>query len=149
MLQPMLMERFQLKFHREVRTLPVYELTVLKSGAKFKESTATGDMTVNGVRAGGMNVHNRALTATAVPMARLVDNLSAQLRRIVVDKTGMAGNYDWQLTWAPDDAGPQDPDAVAPSIFTALQEQLGLKLVPGKAEVDAFVVDSAVLPGED
>jgi len=153
MQQPILTDRFQLKFHRERKILPVYELVTIKGGPKFKEITPVeqkSDAGVNGVRAGGISVHNRNLVATGVPMSRLTDQLSAQLQRVVVDKTGLAGNYNFQLSWSPDDAGPPSPDVAAPpDIFTALEEQLGLKLQPGKEEMDTFVIDHVELPSEN
>jgi uncharacterized protein (TIGR03435 family) len=153
MQQPILTDRFQLKFHHEKKVLPVYELVTIKGGPKFKEITPAeqkSDAGVNGVRAGGMSVHNRNLVATGVPIARLVDQLSAQLQRVVVDKTGLAGNYNFQLTWSPDDAAPPSPDVAAPpDIFTALEEQLGLKLQPGKEEIDTLVIDHVEYPSEN
>jgi uncharacterized protein (TIGR03435 family) len=152
MQQPILTERFHLTFHREMKTFPVYELVVLKTGAKFKETTAketASEDGVNGVRAGGMNVHNQGLVATGVPMSRLANTLSGQLHRIVVDKTGLTGSYNFTLTWAPDDGAPQAPDSNLPSIFTAVQEQLGLKLESGNAQVEGFIIDHAEIPSED
>ena len=153
MQQPILTDRFQLKFHRERKILPVYELVTIKGGPKFKEITPVeqkSDAGVNGVRAGGISVHNRNLVATGVPMSRLTDQLSAQLQRVVVDKTGLAGNYNFQLSWSPDDAGPPSPDVAAPpDIFTALEEQLGLKLQPGKEEMDTFIIDHVEYPSEN
>jgi uncharacterized protein (TIGR03435 family) len=67
----------------------------------------------------------------------------------VVDKTGLTGNYNLTLTWAPDDGSPQAPDSTLPSIFTAVQEQLGLKLQAGKADVEGFIIDHAEIPSED
>jgi len=153
MQQPILTDRFQLKFHRERKILPVYELVTIKGGPKFKEITPVeqkSDAGVNGVRAGGMSVHNRSLVATGIPIARLADQLSAQLQRVVVDKTGLAGNYNFELKWSPDDAGPPSPDVAAPpDIFTALEEQLGLKLQPGKEEMDTFIIDHVEYPSEN
>jgi uncharacterized protein (TIGR03435 family) len=152
MLQPMLTDRFHLAFHHELKNLPVYEMVVVKTGAKFKETTAAetaSEAGVNGVRAGGMSVHNQSLIATGVPMSRLASTLSYQLHRIVVDKTGLTGNYNLTLTWAPDDGSPQAPDSTLPSIFTAVQEQLGLKLQAGKADVEGFIIDHAEIPSED
>jgi uncharacterized protein (TIGR03435 family) len=153
MQQPILTDRFQLKFHRERKILPVYELVVIKGGPKFKAITPVeqkSDAGVNGVRAGGVSVHNRNMVATGVPLSRLADQLSAQLKRVVVDKTGLAGNYNFQLSWSPDDAGPPSPDVAAPpDIFTALEEQLGLKLQPGKEEMDTFVIDHVEYPSEN
>lgn len=153
MQQPILTDRFQLKFHHERKKLPVYDLVVIKSGPKFRETTAeetASDKGVNGVRAGGTSIHNRQLTATGVTLSSLADSLSGQVQRIVIDYTGLAGKYNLQLSWSADDAGPPSPDSSAPpDIFTALEEQLGLKLQPGKAEIDTFVIDHAELPSEN
>jgi uncharacterized protein (TIGR03435 family) len=153
MQQPILTDRFQLKFHHEMKRLPVYELVTIKGGPKFKEITAAelkSDVGVNGVRAGGMSVHNRNLTATGVPISSLVNHLSGQLQRVVVDKTGLTAKYNLQLSWSADDAGPPSPDVTGPpDIFTALEEQLGLKLQPGKADIDTFVIDHVELPSEN
>lgn len=152
MQQPILTDRFKLKFHRGVKTLAVYELVVMKSGPKFKQTTAEELASVdgvNGVKAGDINIHNRHLVATGVPLPSLADDLSGQLHRIVVDKTGLAGKYNFTLSWSADDGSPQAPDASEPSIFTAVQEQLGLKLQSGKAEVTTFVIDSAAIPDAD
>jgi uncharacterized protein (TIGR03435 family) len=152
MQQPMLVDRFHLTFHHEPKTLPVYELVLMKGGPKFKETTAAetaSEEGVHGVKAGGISIHNRNLVATGVPMSRLADALSGQLHRIVVDKTGLMGKYNVELSWSPDDGAPQAPDSTLPSIFTAVQEQLGLKLESGKAEVEGFVVDHAEVPAED
>jgi len=147
-----ILDRFHLTFHRELRTLPVYELVLVKTGAKFKQTTAAemdSPDGVNGVHSGGISIHNRDLVATGISMSRFADSLSYQVKRIVVDKTGLAGNYNLTLSWAPDDGTPQAADSTLPSIFTALQEQLGLKLEPSKAPVEAFIVDHAEIPSED
>ncbi len=142
MQQPILTDRFQLKFHREKKTLPVYELVVMKGGPKFKEATP---IELKGNQ--GMSVHNRSLVATGELMSALVNQLSAQLQRVVVDKTGLTAKYNYQLNWSPDDAGPPSSDVAAPpDIFTALEEQLGLKLQPGKEELDTFVIDHVEYP---
>jgi uncharacterized protein (TIGR03435 family) len=145
MQQPILTDRFQLKFHRERKVLPIYELVVMKAGPKFKEATPIelkGDQ--------GVSVHNRNLVATGIPISRLADQLSAQLERVVVDKTGLAAKYNFQLSWSPDDAGPTSSDvAASPDIFTALEEQLGLKLQPSKEEMDTFVIDHVEYPSEN
>lgn len=145
MQQPILTDRFQLKFHRERKVLPVYNLVTLKDGPKFKEATPAelkGDQ--------GVTVHNRNIVATGVPVSSLVDQLSAQLQRVVVDKTGLTAKYNYKLSWSPDDAPPPSPDTAAPpDIFTALQEQLGLKLQPGKEEIDTFVIDHVEMPSEN
>ncbi len=147
-----ILDRFKLKFHYELKTLPVYELVVVKTGPKFTATTAAemaSEDGVNGVHSGGISIHNRNLVATGISMSRFADSLSYQVKRIVIDKTGLAGNYNLTLSWAPDDGTPQPPDATLPSIFTALQEQLGLKLEPSKAPLEAFIVDHAEIPSED
>ncbi len=151
MLEPILTDRFQLKFHHEMKTLPVYEMVVVKGGPKFRETTAAetaSDKGVNGVRAGGISVHNTQLYATGVPLSSLAAQLSGHLHRIVIDKTGLSGKYNLSLAWTPDDAPPAQ-DAAAPTLFTALQEQLGLKLQPSKAEIEMFVVDQVELPTDN
>ncbi len=151
MLQPILTERFHLKFHRETKMLPVYELVLAKGGPKFKDSTIPDDRVTkgaNGMGAGSISVHNTELSATAVALSSLTDVLSDQTNRVVVDKTGLTGKYDLELKWLPADA-PAAPDSTLTTLFTALQEQLGLKLQPGKAEISTFVVDSMEAPSEN
>jgi len=150
MVQPILADRFQLKFHHETKVLPVYELVVAKSGPKFKDSKITGDQkAANGMGPGSMRTSNTTMMSTAVPVSTLVDMLSSRLQRIVVDKTGLTGKYDLDLTWTPDDGSTAAPDSNAPSIFTALQEQLGLHLQPSKSPVETFVIDHVELPSEN
>jgi uncharacterized protein (TIGR03435 family) len=148
MMMPIL-DRFHLKSHRETRVLPVYELVVAKGGPRLIVSTATGHQTVNGVEAGNISTRRTQFAATAAHLSSLAEQLSDQLQRVVIDKTGLTGKYDLLLSWAPDDGSPQPADAAAPSLFTALQEQLGLKLQPGKAEIETLVIDHAELPIED
>lgn len=144
MQQPILTDRFQLKFHRGKKVLPIYDLVVIKGGPKFKEATA------DDASHSGIGIHNRNLTATTVTLSELADRLSDQVSRIVIDKTGLTGKYNLQLSWSPDDAGPPAPDSsTPPDIFTALEEHLGLKLKPAKAEIETFVVDHAELPSEN
>ena len=138
MLQAMLAERFQLKSHTDTAVLPVYELVVAKGGPKFKES-ANGDSQVN--------VHNTELTATGMSLATLADELSSELQRVVLDKTGLTAKYDITLKWSKDDA--PATDASPPTLLTALQEQLGLKLVSSKAPVPTFVIDHVEMPSEN
>jgi uncharacterized protein (TIGR03435 family) len=145
MILPLLTERFQLKTHMEIRSGSVYELVVAKGGPKLKLSE---DQTNHSN--GSSNIYNAGsksnLTAKNLPIAMLAKVISSQLHRPVVDKTALAGNYDLTLQWTPDDA-PESADANAPpSIYTAVQEQLGLKLVPAKGPVDTLVVDQAAMP---
>jgi len=95
-----------------------------------------------------VSMRNRELTAHDLPMAALAKTLSDQVHRTVIDKTGLAGNYDLTLKWSLEDNPSAETDA-APSIFTALQEQLGLKLHPAKGPVETLVVDHAEIPSKD
>jgi uncharacterized protein (TIGR03435 family) len=142
MLLPLLVERFQLKTHTEIKILPVYELVVTHGGPKFSQSA---DDSKHGA---SLNIHNTELTAQDLPMASLARALSDQVHRTVIDKTGLAGNYDLTLKWSLEDNPSAETDA-APSIFTALQEQLGLKLHPAKGPVETLVVDHAEIPSKD
>jgi uncharacterized protein (TIGR03435 family) len=146
-------ERCHLQSHTETKEMPVYLLLVTESGPKFLESTAT-DVSPNGVWAGG-RIQNgvRTITAKHMPISQLAGWMSTELgeQRLVIDQTGLAGHYDFSLSYAdppamasaPSDAGsvPSASDPTGPSIFTALQDQLGLKLKPSKAPVQNIVVD--------
>jgi len=161
--QTILTERFGLTFHRETKVLPVYELVVDKGGPRFQPSKIEdGQKGPNGLAAGSLHTNNHDgnadMASTAVPISSLVDVLSRQTERIVVDHTGLTGRYDLNLTWSRDDIGTPAGAAVAgttaaeqnspssPSILTAIQEQLGLRLKPAKLPVGTFVVDHVVLP---
>jgi uncharacterized protein (TIGR03435 family) len=168
-LQPLLADRFKLKVHTETKQLPVYELVLAKGGSKLKEANP-GDTYAKGIkgpdgvgRGGMMRVGRGQLTAQAVPMTSLANLLSQQLHRTVIDKTGLTGKYDLELNWTPDqgsdpmfkgtDGSPQRadaaPDTSGPSIFTALQEQLGLKLQSAKGPVETLVIDHVEMPSEN
>ena len=148
MMRSLLTDRFQLKFHRDTRTLPVFDLVVTKDGPKFKHAT---DTEVAGTRGGGGQI-----TVSKGTLANLASLLSNILGRKVTDKTGLAGDYDMTLKWTPDDYQPPPlkpngppPDPNSPSIFTAVQEQLGLKLESSKGPVEVIVVDSVQKPSEN
>jgi uncharacterized protein (TIGR03435 family) len=142
-LQSLLGERFQLKFHRDTKEIPCYALTVVKSGFKLKEIPDASEHGMNSKGSGA----RKNLTATGADMARLVTFLA----RPVVDMTHIQGFYNFSLEWTPDDlktAASSDQPAL-PSLFTALQEKLGLKLESQKAPVEFIVVDSAERPSEN
>lgn len=84
-------------------------------------------------------------TAANATMARLASTLGAELDRAVIDNTGLKGGYDFKLEWSPDPA----PDSEVPSLFTAVQQQLGLKLESTKAPIEILVIDSARKPSEN
>jgi uncharacterized protein (TIGR03435 family) len=145
----LLQERFHLVVHTETKTLPVYDLVVAKGKPKFKPSLPG---TANGIGVDASD-SNLVLIATAMPISSFAASLSARLDRTVIDKTGLTGNYDLQLKWTADRlaADPDNGQAAdsALSVFTAIQEQLGLKLVPAKGPTDTLVVDQATLPTEN
>jgi uncharacterized protein (TIGR03435 family) len=136
MTQALLAERFRLEIHREARKIPHLELTIAKSGPKLAESKPE---TPNG------RVYYGAgrLAYSHTAMDQFVLLLSRQLKQAVFDKTGLGGVYDFELDWTPDNAEP-DPDATPkPDIFSAIQQQLGLKLESAKAPLEVLVVDRA------
>jgi uncharacterized protein (TIGR03435 family) len=146
-----LTERFRLTFHRETKVLPVYELVVDKGGPRFQPSKVeAGQKGANGLGAGSLHTNdhdgNADMASTAVPISSLVNVLARQMERIVVDQTGLTGRYDLNLTWSRDDGGTPATDQNSPSILTAIQEQLGLRLRPARLPVGTFVVDHVVLP---
>jgi uncharacterized protein (TIGR03435 family) len=144
--QMLLAERFQLKVHRETKELPVYALSVAKNGPKMKtagDDDATHNLSMRRGAAG-----NAEITGTSVPLANLARTLSDVVGRSVRDKTGLKGNYDFKMTFTPD-VGLQGAAGDGPSIFTALQEQLGLRLESEKGPVEVLVVDSAQKASEN
>jgi len=148
MLQSLLADRFKLRFHREMREMPVYELVAAKNGPKLNESgpnaESMGRMTVN-----GRNYQASIPKASMDDVVRAIGN--SFLDRPVLDKTGLTGTYDLKLTYTPDIPSNRkgDPDPNDISIFTAVQEQLGLKLEPTKARVEILVVDRVEKPTEN
>lgn len=143
MLQSILVDRFQLRIHYESKPQPVYDLVLAKGGAKLKPLPA--DLKPGGGMSAGpgrMTIHNQSVAAFAHFLSQT--NLAG---RLVVDKTALAGNYDFDLKWTPDDQ--QGTSDAGPTLFTALEEQLGLKLVPAKAPVDVLVIDHAERPTEN
>ncbi len=168
-LRPALEDRFKLKVHTETKQLPVFELGVAKGGTKLKEASPdasypNGFKGPDGVAHGGiMRMGHGELVGQGVEIKGLVNMLSQQLKQTVIDKTGLTGKYDFELNWTPDDGpgpmfhgsdgSPQKadtaPDASGPTIFTALQEQLGLKLQSAKGPVETLVIDHVEMPSEN
>lgn len=143
MMQSLLADRCQLKAHRETRNLPVYDLVIAKGGLKMKEAPA--DEAEAETMGGGKMI------ARAVSTDSLVIAFAGTSGRLIVDKTGLAGKkFDFELTWTPDDErAANDAADAGPSIFTALEEQLGLKLVPSKGPVEAIVIDRIERPSKN
>ena len=160
MMQAMLADRFKLTVHRETKELPIYSLVIAKGGFKLKDADPNNTYP-DGIkgpdgnsRAGMMSMGHGKLTAQAIGISNLAINLTMQVRRLVVDDTGLKGKYDFTLQWTPDDMSGGHEEAAAapdsgPSIYTALQEQLGLRLDSTKGPVDTVVVDHVEMPSEN
>ena len=123
----------------------VYELVVGKGGPKLTPNVAeSGPLGIETRKIGGGAV----LKATRKPLGELAKMLANQLDTFVVDETGLTGTFDFTLEWSiPQVNGDTNPNA--PSIFTAMIEQLGLKLDPQKAPIEHIVIDSAAMPDEN
>ncbi len=143
-LQSILVERFHLKVHEAVKTLPVYDLVVTNGGVRFKETQAPVG------KRGMMLMNDGSLSATGSTMSALAESLSEEVERTVLDKTGLEREYDLDLHWTPEDRAVTASEAgvtdAPPPIFTALQEQLGLKLVAGRGPVKVLIVDEVLMP---
>jgi uncharacterized protein (TIGR03435 family) len=146
MLQELLAARFGLKFHREQRPLKVYVIQIAKGGPKLLPAAHPEAQANQHGRQRGTKLCNIMTSAGmgdfVLDMQYFVDD------RPLVDQTGLTGQYDFTLCYTPDDAQTADPDA-APGLFTALQEQLGLKFVPATVPVDVFVIDHVTKPSEN
>ncbi|MGA3328788.1 MAG: TIGR03435 family protein [Terriglobia bacterium] len=172
MLQALLADRFKLKVSHKTKEGTIYVLAIAKNGPKFQEAKP-GDTYPNGIKRhdgrpfGQANVVQSGwghFTGQGIAIAKLVQVLSAELNSVVADQTGLKGNYDFSLRWT-DQAHPAMPKgqegskqgtdggllpmSSEPSLFTALQEQLGLKLQSTKAPVDFLVIDHIERPSEN
>ncbi|MFT4111516.1 TIGR03435 family protein [Silvibacterium sp.] len=147
----MLAERFHAKVHWETKQLPVYNLIVDKGGPKFAQNAAQNAEELKGVSPGGMTSNwsdseHRGVFNQA-PIHSLVFSLANALDRDVIDQTGLTEKYSFAIKYAAPNA-PPGTDAL-PSLFPALQEQLGLKLVPAKGPIATLVVDHVDPPTEN
>jgi uncharacterized protein (TIGR03435 family) len=170
MMLAMLTDRFKLAVHHETKQFPIYKLVVAKGGAKLHETkpdeeSANGSKEADSKPGKGMmrmsfDAGAMLLTAEELSIDSLVGQLSGSLSSEVQNDTGLKGNYDFTLRWAPEsmrlEAGSSSAsgnanvsDNAAPSIFDALQEQLGLKLEMQKAPLDVIVIDHIEQPSEN
>jgi uncharacterized protein (TIGR03435 family) len=179
MLRSLLTERFKLAFHNETRDMPVYALMKARTDGKLGAglTPAANDCAAlgRGRRGGGpppappqpgqkmecgMMIGPGRLNAGGMPMSNLATALAPQVGRIVLDKTELTGNYDFELIYAPEalggvgappllNGGQVQVDPNAPNLFTALQEQLGLKLDSQRGPVDVVVIDRIEVPAAD
>jgi len=167
MLVPVLEERCTLRFHHETRDLTTYVLVVAKGGPKLEPSQVAGGQTNpapgRGAASAGVSVGDKGVTMSGhgASMASIARWISLQLGSTVVDKTGLTATYDYSVEFAPDESmragmlppgpggGSPPPESEGPSIFAALQEQLGLKLEARKEPVDVVVIDHIDRPTEN
>jgi uncharacterized protein (TIGR03435 family) len=167
MLQSLLEDRFQLKVRRETRDLPVYTLNLAKGGSKLKLSADQTPLTplagpppppsANSVPRGMVRMAPGYLNGSAMPFAQFVRQLSGQLTRPVLDKTGLTSLYDFDFRWTPEHLPSQLPPGIdlpavdpnGPSIFAALQEQLGLKLESTTGPVETLIIERIEKPTEN
>jgi uncharacterized protein (TIGR03435 family) len=146
MLQALLADRFKLATHTETRQLPIYSLVLAKGGPKLKPN-------VHG-RYVGTGRNTITVQGGDDSLATLADKLADMVGRVVVNNTGITGPFDIALKWTPDDQPPPlingapDPNP-PPDIFTALQEQLGLKLESSRGPVPVLVIDHVAMPSEN
>jgi bla regulator protein blaR1 len=157
MIRALLEDRFQLRVRRKTKEMSVFALIVMKGGSKLTPHTGAAVPSTERIR---MGIGSFNIKQGGVGL--LVNELQRQLSRVVIDKTDLKDAYDYALTWAPEPGQggaeslglPPQPDTVlprpdGPSIFTALQEQLGLKLESAKGPVEVFVIDHVEKPSEN
>jgi uncharacterized protein (TIGR03435 family) len=160
MLRKLLTDRFNLTFHHEPKEFSIYELSVAKGGAKLTASSAPPDepnnVTSTLFPAASGGIDRALLPAHNVTIGQFASVLQrAIVDRPVVDHTGLTDRYDFQLEWTPDDsefggqlpAGP--PDSPKPGLFTALQQQLGLRLEATRGPIQTLVIDHLEKPSEN
>jgi uncharacterized protein (TIGR03435 family) len=138
-LRALIEERFQLRFHRMSRISSVYVLSLDRGGPRLKSADHLPHM-FDPQEPGHLQSHSTF-------MWQLVQALEDQLNSMVLDETGLTGNYDYTLEWRPDDA--MHADSSGPSLFTALKEQIGLKLEMQKRPVDVVVIDHIEKPSQN
>jgi uncharacterized protein (TIGR03435 family) len=165
-LRTLLEDRFQLRVHTESREMPLFELRVSKDGSRLRRSDQSVRPAASANEGGAQTAQRGSISMTvgggeivgvAIPVSALVGTLSAVLGRIVTDHTGLQGLFDFTLTWAPDvgssltPRGPLPPgvelppvDPTKPSLFTAVQEQLGLRLESIHGQAPVLVIDAAL-----
>jgi uncharacterized protein (TIGR03435 family) len=137
MLRSLLAERFHLILRREMKDVPAYTLDIAKGGLKLKKLEPGGKLAVSG--------RPNLLLATNASVREFIDLLANRLRKPVLDRTGLDGIYDFRVQFAPENV----PDSPDPSLFTALQEQCGLKLDATMAPAETFVIESVAQPSEN
>jgi bla regulator protein BlaR1 len=141
MLQGLLAERFQLELRHEAKDQPVYALTPAKSGPKLVQNSGKPFL----IRRGRDKVTFQKMSLPRLAVQLSGELAAAELGRVVVDQTGLSGDFDFTLAWAPATSSGERRET-APTLFTAVEEQLGLRLQPGRAPVPVLVVLRAEQP---
>ena len=136
-LQSLLADRFKLSAHKGKMEMPVYGLVVAKGGPKLEASTTNT----------GFSTGRGQFVCSDSSMDDLASLLSGDMDRMVLDQTKLTGGYKFTLKWTPDESSNPNPDL--PGIFTAIQEQLGLKLIPTKGPVEMLIIDRVEKPSEN
>jgi len=174
MLQALLADRFKLRLHRETRELPIFELGLARTdgtlGPRMHQNPCVADINApppapgGPPRCGSISNGFGRLTLNATPIRVMVQFLAPAVNRVVVDRTGLTANFDVDLTWTPDRLPPRPPgtppdqpvrvngveiDPNGPSIFTAVREQLGLRLDSTKGPVEVLAIDHVEPPSPD
>lgn len=151
--QQLLADRFQLKTHWETRELPTYALVFARNGPKLKPTADTTGNSGTSVSGNGSSVNFKTTGLTLEQFAEsLTSSTSGDLGREVIDKTGIQGRYDITLNWTRDTGANASGDPAqgsGPSLFTAIQEQIGLKLESSKGPVRVLVIDHAEMPSDN
>lgn len=146
MLQKLLATRFGLVMHPDKRELSVYALTVAKNGPKLEKSKSDPDALSDSSGHGIGSAQTMKFTNNS--MANFTQIMQLMVDKPVVDQTNLTGRYDFTLLWTPDSLR-ATPTDTAPGLFTAVQEQLGLKLEAVRAPTDVFVIDAATRPTQN
>jgi uncharacterized protein (TIGR03435 family) len=153
LLVSMLADRFHVRTHEENRILPVYDLVIAKNGPKFTQNAAENADEIKGIEKSGTSYGStdkyQYIYCHDSNLAFAISTLASFLDHDVVDKTGLIGNYSFALRYSGQEVAATSSGDTAnlyPSIFTALQDQIGLKLVPSKGPVNTLVIDHAEPP---
>jgi uncharacterized protein (TIGR03435 family) len=170
MVQTLLEDRFQLKIHHESREIPVYNLVIAKGGSKLSVSEDQTPPNLDAVGAPGAffdprkplprgilsstGVDVQTVAGNAVPVSRLWTVLRTFVQRPIIDRTGLTGLFDFKFSFTPEcgvifACGPVDSTPSGPSLFDALEQQLGLRLESTKDPVEVLVIDSVQRPTEN
>jgi uncharacterized protein (TIGR03435 family) len=144
--QSLLADRFKFRAHIETREMPEYALVVAKGGSELERAQDDARSQLSFVQNGREN----ELRATAVPVEELARSRFLRMdKRQILDRTGLQGRFNFTLKFTVADVGAIGDDSNAPELPTALQEQLGLKLVPGNGPVEVVVIDHIERPSEN